>query len=137
MSKTTLTPYLILNGRAREAAAFYAKALSGTVTRINTFGEGNQGCAEALKERIMHAEVVFNDVTLMMADGLVDDVKPHNMVNVALDIADVAELRRAYDALAVGGQPVEKLFKAPWGGMFGMVRDPYGIDWMMTSSNQD
>ncbi|HEY1101205.1 MAG TPA: hypothetical protein VGF99_19855, partial [Myxococcota bacterium] len=70
---THLSPYLIMNGRAREAAAFYATALKGTVARSSTFGDGNPGCADAVKDRIMHAEVHFGGGSvLMMSDGMVD-----------------------------------------------------------------
>jgi PhnB protein len=36
-----------------------------------------------------------------------------------------------FDALAVGGNIFENIFEAPWGALFGVVTDKYGITWMV------
>ena len=44
---------------------------------------------------------------------------------------DEAELRGYWDKLREGGTEMMPLEKAPWGDTFGMLRDKYGIDWLV------
>ncbi len=44
---------------------------------------------------------------------------------------DDAELRGFWDGLAAGGTVVEPLSTAPWGDSFGMVKDKFGVLWLV------
>jgi PhnB protein len=53
--------------------------------------------------------------------------------NYSISIApdDMAEANRIFDGLAVGGKvemPLQKMF---WGAYFGLLRDKFGIQWMI------
>lgn len=52
---------------------------------------------------------------------------------VALDLETQADARRIFDALAEKGTIQEKIFDVPWGGIFGALRDEFGIAWMLTA----
>ena len=57
-------------------------------------------------------------------------LKTTGSVSIALDIDDVEQGRRIFGALAETGNVVQALFDAPWGAMFGVVRDELGVSWM-------
>ncbi|MES2642629.1 MAG: VOC family protein [Myxococcota bacterium] len=138
MSVQSITPYLLLNGRTRDAIALYEQALGATTHSVATFGDTDGSCPSALEQRVMHAELRVNGAVLLMSDGPADSPVPdHNMVNIAIAFDDPAELRRAFDALAVGGRVFEKVFPPPWGGLFGMVVDRFGMQWMCTCERAD
>ncbi|MGQ0506191.1 MAG: hypothetical protein ACT4TC_12840 [Myxococcaceae bacterium] len=42
-------------------------------------------------------------------------------------------LSSSFDALAETGTVFEKVFNAPWGGLFGVVIDDFGVSWMINS----
>jgi PhnB protein len=136
MTIKAATPYLILNGRAEQAIAFYQRALGAKLETVQRFGDVDQSCPVAMKNRVMHAALRVGDALLMMSDGGPNEgALPRNgSVNVALDFDDPDQARRCFDALAANGQVVQPLIDAPWGGMFGALGDEFGINWMFNSA---
>jgi PhnB protein len=57
----------------------------------------------------------------------------YNGITVSLYIKqDVEKARKAFEALAAGGQ-VKMPFAPPfWGGHFGMLTDKFGVPWMVS-----
>ncbi len=135
IKKTTVTPYLLLNGKAKEVMKFYQQAIGGEL-EMRTFGEA-QGpeCPIAMRDQVMHATLKFGDFVLMASDGN-PQMPAQAGTNVQLAIgAPDAEIERLFKALAAGGQVVHALFDAPWGGKFGVLTDRYGFHWMFASSH--
>lgn len=136
MAVKTATPYLILDGKAEEAIELYKRALGAKVEVLQRFGEVQNDCPAAMKNRVMHAALQVGSATIMLSDGGGPrEGKPATgSVNVALAFEDGARARASFEALAQGGTTIEPLADAPWGGLFGALTDPYGIGWMFTSS---
>ena len=44
---------------------------------------------------------------------------------------DEAELRGYWDGLGDGATVLEPLVVAPWGAQFGMLRDRFGVTWLV------
>lgn len=135
ITKTTLTPYLMLNGRAKEVMTFYHQAIGGDL-QMRTFGEGmGAQCELAIKDKIMHACLTYGDFVLMASDGVMGEVPADPGPGVHLSVgAPDAELGRLFKALSVGGKVEHELFDAPWGGKFGGLIDRFGYHWMFASS---
>lgn len=150
MTINTATPYLFFNGKADEAAAFYANALGGTVETLMRYGDMDKSCPEADKARVMHAVVQFGQTRIMLSDthsahgptGVAPT--PHEpaaqapnladfRVRVAIDFDDRAQMADALDALAAGGNVQVPIRDVPWGA-FGMLTDRYQICWMFNHS---
>lgn len=137
MSIQSATPYLILNGQAEQAIPFYQSALGAVVETRQRFGEVDQSCPEARKDLTMHAELRLGRALLMLSDGpAAGATVSGGPVSVALDWDDPAAMRRAFDALASTGQVIQPIFDAPWGSLFGVVQDEFGISWMMNGSTK-
>jgi PhnB protein len=137
MTIRAATPYLILNGKAEQAIEFYQQALKASTEALMRFGDmGN--CPEAQRNLVMHAALRVGDATLMLSDGGPDAglATPGGMVHVALDLDDADELKRVFDALAVGGRVVQPIIDAPWGAFFGAVDDRFGISWMFNCTKK-
>lgn len=138
ITKTTLTPYLFLNGKTREAMTFYQKAIGGE-TQMMTFGDMQSDCPLNHRDLIMHASLKFGDFTLFGSDG--NPEEPEDLaklgtgrVQLAIGAPD-AEVVRMFKALSEGGEVIHALFDAPWGGKFGVLKDRYGFQWMFSSHN--
>ena len=131
MSVRNATPYLLFNGHAREAIALYEAALGAQIESISRFGDVDQSCPEARRDLVMHAALRVDGALLMLSDGPFDQpLPPTGIVSIALDLDDVAQAHRIFDALAEGGQAIQPLFPAPWGALFGALNDRFGVNWM-------
>ena len=115
-------PYLSLDGRASEAIAIYVRAFGA-----REFGRFPD---EENPERLMHVQIEINGGCLMMTDCRApwetETPKPQGF-NLQLVVTDGdAWWSRALAAGCTVVMPFERQF---WGDRWGMVRDPFGIDW--------
>lgn len=133
-----MNPYLVMNGNAREAVAFYAKALDAEVMNVTTFGEMPPNPeyplpAEA-KEQIMHALLKVGMTELMLSDTFPGT--PHqsgDQVNIALQVDSADQAKKCFDALAEGGRVTLPFQAMPWSPGYGMVTDKFGVPWQVNT----
>ncbi|MGG1519182.1 VOC family protein [Paenibacillus oryzisoli] len=126
-----LAPY-IYSHNAREQAEFYASALGGEITRLQTYAEV-PGTPDAMKDRIMHLELEALGLKVFMADAKVAPADRGAGMDLALVFQDEAEAARIYEGLAEGGEiimPLERMF---WGTMLGRLKDAYGVIWQIAT----
>ena len=115
-------PYLSLDGRASEAVDFYARAFGAC--ELGRFPD------EENPDRLMHVQIEINGGCLMMTDCRApwetEALKPQGF-KLQLVVTDGdAWWSRALSAGCAVVMPFERQF---WGDRWGMVRDPFGIDW--------
>ena len=126
----TLTPYLVVKG-AREAIAFYQKALGAT----ELFSMPGPGGA------VMHAELQVGTSRLMLAEEnpQMGTRSPQTLggsaVSVFIYTEDVdASITRAETAGARVTMPATDQF---WGDRFGAFEDPFGHQWSVATHKED
>ena len=126
-----IIPYLNFNGNAAEALAFYAKALDGKILHQQTFGESLMPSSEEMKNKIMHAVFQADKLTLMVSDCPPDmSVTTGTSVSLSLNFTDEASIDKTFAALSEGSKITMPLQDTFWGAKFGMLTDPFGINWM-------
>lgn len=132
---TSLTPYLMLPGRAREALTFYASVLGGT-PEILTFGAFGDPPAGVDPEAVMHGFLRTDAGLELMASEPPPEVPitPSNAITLALSGDEEGELRRWFDALSEGGEITTPLQQMGWGDTFGNFADRFGISWLVNIS---
>jgi PhnB protein len=54
--------------------------------------------------------------------------------SLSLSGDDEAELHGYFEKLAAGGTVTMPLEKAPWGDTFGMLKDRFGVSWLVNIS---
>lgn len=129
-----LEPYLFFEGRCDEAIAFYRQALDAEVTALLRFKDSPQPpgmIPPGGEDKVMHANLRIGDATMMLSDGRCLGGAAFQGFALSLAVADEAEAKRLFSALAEGGQllmPLEKTFFSP---CFGMVADKFGVSWMI------
>lgn len=132
---TRLNPYLNFRDNARQAMAFYHSVFGGELT-MSTFAEMHASEDPAEQDKIMHSMLVNDQgLTLMAADT------PNSMgytpgTNFAISLSgdDEAELRGYWDKLSEDATVTMALDKAPWGDLFGMCTDRFGVSWLVNIS---
>ncbi len=132
-----IQPYLFFNGRCDEAIAFYRDALGAEVIMLMRYRESPEPpppgrLPDGSGDKVMHATLRIGDATLMASDGHCSGQTEFRGFSLSLACPDEDSTRRAFAALADGGQvtmPLGKTFFVP---LFGMLSDRFGVDWMVT-----
>ena len=130
-----LCPYLHFRDNARAAMEHYHSVLGGELT-LSTFRDmGGMGMDEAELDKVMHGRLVTSEgLVLMGADTPSSMEFVPGGYSVSLSGDDEARLRSAFDGLSAGGTIGEPLVEAPWGDVFGMFTDRFGVEWMVNVS---
>jgi PhnB protein len=134
-----VSPYLMFNGRAEEAIEFYEKALGAKVEALMRFKEApaepGMQPDPSLAEKVMHAQFHVGATQVMASDGMCNggSAAVFQGFSLAVQVADDAEARRRFDALADGGQVQQPLIKTFFSSSFGVVADRFGVSWMVVT----
>jgi len=137
MSKTLVQPYLFFNGRCDEALAFYGKVLGAKVDFIMRYNESPQppppdAIPAGFENKVMHATFRIEDNILMASDG--DENEPSfDGFSLSLTLPSEADARRVFGDLSEGGRVTLPIGKTFWSPCFGMLKDRFGVGWMISS----
>jgi PhnB protein len=133
---TTLTPYLNFNGNAAEAMKHYQSVLGGEL-KMQTFGEANMAKSPEDKDRIVHATLKSEALSLMASDTMpTAQARFGDNVHMSLSGQDMYRLTEIFNGLAQGGKVDMPLAKQFWGDTFGMLTDKFGVHWMVNITSQ-
>jgi PhnB protein len=128
-----VNPYLVFNGRCREAFAFYADCLGGKIEAMlphaGTPAEGH--VPSEWREKIMHARLTVGEDVIMGSDAPPGHFEPPKGFSVAIQLTDPAEAERVFHRLADGGTVQMPLQQTFWAARFGMLVDRFGTPWMV------
>ncbi len=131
-----LHSYIAFKDNAKEAMSFYQSIFGGTV-ESNTFAEYDSPempVAPDDRDKIMHAMLNGdNGISFMGADtpSSMPFAEGGSRMTLTLSGDDETLLRYYWDKLSDGGTVTVPLDKSPWGDIFGMLTDKFGIDWMV------
>lgn len=127
-----LDPYLFLDGRAREAIAFYVEALGAEVERIVRYRDvSGLGPRADEPDSILHAVLRVGGVALKLSDRGGDGRSGFSGFAFSLTFADEAALRRTYERLAAGGEQTMRPRATFFAELFGTVIDRFGVRWQV------
>ncbi len=131
-----LSPYLVFDGKCREAFGFYARCLDGAITFIMTYADAPPGAQPFAwaQDGILHATITFDGQTLMGSDGPTDGTP--RSTHLAVAMRDTARAERVFAALSEGGtvrMPMQPTF---WAKRFGMLIDKFGVPWMVSAGGE-
>jgi PhnB protein len=130
---TKLNPYLRFNdAKCREAFTFYKSILGGEL-KFQTSGESPMA-KEMPKDKqhlIMHAELKGDGFELYGSDMMRDVAKIGDNFSLSLNYDNRKDIDEHFKKLSEGGEVFMPLEKQFWGGIFGVVTDKYGFEWML------
>lgn len=129
---TRLNPYLSFRDNARQAMEFYHSVFGGDLT-LSTFGEMNASEDPAEKDMIMHSMLTSSGGLVLMGSDTPQSMTFTPGANGAVSLSgeDQAELRGYWDRLSDGGTILAPFERAPWGDLFGMCIDRFGVNWLV------
>ena len=133
-----INPYIHFNGNTEEAFNFYKSVFGGEFSILKRFKDFSGGAdtfpADEVN-KIMHIALPIGETVLMGSDvpsflGTVNELENRSKVFVSIDSKEEAD--KIYNGLSVGGTVEMPISDAPWGAYFAMFRDKYGIEWMIS-----
>ena len=135
MSKKIVQPYVFFDGKCEEAIEFYKKALGANVTMLMRFKDSPEpappGCGPTDTNKIMHAEFQVGETAIMASDGHASGNPKFEGFGLSLSMPQPADVEKSFNALAAGGKVEMPLAKTFFSGLFGMVKDKFGVTWMV------
>ncbi|MPS42318.1 MAG: VOC family protein [Pseudomonas sp.] len=125
--------YLMFDGQCEAAFNRYAEVFGGKLEmmRYADSPEDMEVPAE-YQQRVMHVCLTVGDQLLMASDNLPQ--YPYEGIkgcSVSLQVDNVPEAERLYEALSAGGSVQMELQATFWATRFAMLTDRFGVSWMI------
>src|SRR5690606_6982009 len=93
---------------------------------------GNEDAPADQADMIIHVALMFEDHLLMASDDpTTENFGPVHGMMVSYSAPDAAEAKRAFEALAEGGNVTQPLIETFFSPAFGMCTDRFGTPWMI------
>jgi PhnB protein len=132
-------PYLIFDGDAEQAFAFYKSVFGGefpVLVRFKDMGGGPPGASRDELERIAHISLPLGQANMLMASDMLPThgqrLTVGNNFYVALNPETADEAERVFAALSAGGRVEMPLQRTEWAEKHGSCTDRFGVQWMVT-----
>lgn len=128
-----LSTYLLFNGECEAAFKFYEQVLGGEIEGMMTYtgSQAEEQVPAEWRDKILHARMDVGEFVLMASDAPPGRYEKPTGFSVSIELDDVAEAERIFNALAEGGtvgMPFQATF---WSRGFGMCTDQFAIPWMV------
>lgn len=138
---TTINPWINFNGNAEEAFTFYKSIFGGEFTKIIRFKDlasSKFPVSDTDAEKIMlialpigkNNTLLANDVPSFMGKANENE----NRSKILIGTESKEEADKLFSGLSAGGNVEVPMSDSPWETYFGMLRDTYGIEWMIEFS---
>ena len=135
MPGTSIQSYLFFGGRCEEALNFYRTAIGAQVQMLMLYKDSPEPAppgvlAPGFENKVMHSSFRVGETMVMASDGCGEGLT-FGGFSLSLTVPNEAEADRAFAALADGGQVTMPLNKTFWSPRFGMLKDRFGVGWMV------
>jgi PhnB protein len=129
---THLNPYISFRDNAKQAMEFYQSVFGGELA-LSTFGEFHASDDPAEQDKIMHGMLTSPTGLVLMGADTPNSMNynPGDNIAVSLSGEDEPELRGYWDKLVDGATITAPINAAPWGDIFGMLTDKFGVNWLV------
>ena len=133
--------YISFPGTAKEAFEYYHSLFGGDLTML-TYGEFpadkvDEFPFEINPDAVANATLDSAVVSIAGGDAMEEsapglDGTPHSLLLICDDETEARDYWEKF--ISTGGEVVLPLEIAPWGELYGHVRDRFGISWAINSS---
>lgn len=120
------TPCLVFSGQAKQAIIYYESVFEMTRRRILLDEAG---------DTVYHAHLSNGAFELMLWDES-DAPNDTSSLHLLLTCTSYEEVEQLYQRLAADGQIITPLAVADFGGWYAQVRDPFGILFALSFSEE-
>ena len=128
-----LNTYLHFNGNCEEALNFYVKALSAKPVMMLRYSEAPVACetAKELQQKIMHGRITLGDNVIMASDSPPGRFQAPAGFSINIGVNTPEEAERLFKALSKKAEICMPMAETFWAQRFGMLKDQFGVPWMV------
>ena len=132
-----INPSINFNGNAEEAFNFYKSVFGGQFAKVIRFKDlkiADMPVAPHEMNKIMHIALTIGPNQLMgndVPEAMGKTNENENRSKISISAETRAEAEKLFQGLSQGGSIEFPIGDSPWGTYFGMLRDKYGIEWMV------
>ena len=136
----SVEPYIFFPGKCEEAIEFYRKAVGAEVVMLMRYkdappcdpppGSAPMQMPPNWSEKVMHARIKIGGSLILLSDACSEQQASEGF-SLSLTVPNAPEAEKVFGALAKGGKiemPLGKTFFSP---AFGMLKDQFGVSWMV------
>jgi PhnB protein len=129
----SIQPYLMFDGVCEQALDFYAKAIGAKVGMKMLFKDSpdKNMCSPGNENKVMHSAFNVGDSLIMASDGRSTGNPVFQGFALSIAAKDAADAEKLFNALCEGGTVLMPLAKTFFAKSFGMVKDKFGVQWMV------
>ena len=131
-----LTPYLLFDGRCKQAMEFYETCFGGELTITKVKDSPAKDFMPAIQqEKVVNARLKSGSVEISASDWLRPNETPvrGNTVCLYLSGGTSEELKAVFSKLSEGAEITDPL-KEVFFGTYGALNDKFGVRWMFQSN---
>lgn len=135
---TTLTPYLLLDGKCQQAMEFYRSCLGGELTVIKVKDSPMKDHMPAVQQdKVLNARLRSGNLEISASDWLRPDRTPirGNTVCLYLSGGTLHELKALFEKLSEGADVTDPL-KEQFFGTYGALNDKFEVRWMFVTNKK-
>lgn len=127
--------YVNYRGNCEQAFHHYEQHLGGKISGIVRHGDQpNPSIPAEWKGKVLHGRIEIGGTVLMGAD--IPQAEPTRSAYLTLTLDSEADAERVYAVLAEGGEIFMKMEKTPFANRFAMLRDKFGVSWMLLQQTE-
>ncbi|TVY11405.1 VOC family protein [Paenibacillus cremeus] len=127
-------PFLMFDGNATEAIAFYKEALDAEQLFIYRLGDLPGKVPEHKKHLVAHSVLKIGETSIMISDTLPGmSHRIGTQVSVCINTDELEKTTQFYENLRREGQVVMPLQEVPYGPGSAIVTDKFGISFLLTT----
>ncbi|PBJ11747.1 VOC family protein [Flavobacterium sp. ACN6] len=133
-----VNPYLMFNGTCEEAFLFYKSVFGGEFPYMGRYkdapAEEGEQLSEEAQNRIMHVSLPIGNTILMGSDShpRYGDVGFGDNFSISINTESREEADKIFTGLSAGGKVEMAMNDTFWGSYFGMFKDKFGVNWMVS-----
>ena len=136
---TRLIPYLLFDGKCREAMEFYTSVFGGELMLMKVKDSPARDQMQAFQqEKVLNAHLRSGMVELSASDWLALNETPirGNTVCLFLSGGTFQDLKTVFDKLSQGAK-VTNALKEVFFGVYGDLNDKFGVRWMFQTDKKE
>ncbi len=134
----SINPYLNFSGNTEEAFNFYKSVFGGDFSMLQRFKDTPEAgkISDEEKEKLMHVSLPIGKGNILMGTDALESqgwkLTFGNNFSLAAETESKEEADKIFKGLSEGGQVTMPLADTFWGAYFGMTKDKFGIQWMVS-----
>lgn len=139
-----INPWINFNGNAEEAFNFYKSVFGGEFTKIVRFQDlasDDFPVSELEANKIMFISLPLGKNNVLIANDVPEVMgrtnENENRSKIAISAETREEADRVFNGLSAGADVEGPIDHTPWGTYAGMLRDKYGIEWIVEFDPND